>query len=178
MSPTVLASAFPTVRVRFKRCPECGDVTLLSAPICSCCDRAFVTTSRYVRKAHYVQGVPSLIPSPYLYDGANDFAVLSQKPATKVQDRQSYNALAIFAAFAGLGWAGMMLNGQKTKGLAVLVAFAAWLVCAAIVARESPVLLLFTCVAGAGGYLVGVLDVICISNRLRKNEDVSEWDWF
>jgi hypothetical protein len=157
MSPTVLAPAFAAVRVRFKRCPECGDVTLLSAPICSCCDRAFVTTSRYVRKAHYVQSVPSLIPSPYLYDGANDFAVLSQKPATRVQDRQSYNALAIFAALAGLGWAGMMLNGQ---------------------AREVPVLLLFTCVAGIGGYLVGVLDVICISNRLRKNEDVSEWDWF
>jgi hypothetical protein len=178
MSLTILASA-PTMKaaVRFKRCPECGDVTLMTAPICGCCDRTYVTTARFVRQA-MVQGlVANLAPNPYLYNNPDDFVVLNQ-PARPAAATQAHSPIAVVAAVLAQAWLGMILNGQKAKGVVMLMATIVLLVCGLLVAQESQVLMLFAVVAGVGAYLVGLVDVILIANRVKNGEIVREWDWF
>jgi hypothetical protein len=152
----------------------------MSAPICTCCDRTFVTTARFARQSSYANYIDLLSnhkPNPYLYDNPNEFEVVNAKIKPQTGD-QEYNPAAIALAAVGLAWAGMMVNGQKSKGVVMMIASLAWVVLAAMVARDSQTLLLFTCVSGIGGYLVGLVDVICVSNRIKANEAVAAWDWF
>jgi hypothetical protein len=171
--------------VRFKRCPECGDVSLMSAPICSCCDRSYVTTARFTRKKVTFEPMAmtmamsgsSTAASPYMYNSRGDFVVVGQH-SRSAADEDRYNEYSVIAASLGLGWLGMILNGQRAKGVVVLTLFLVWLACSVFVARGSQELLLFSIVAGVGGYLVALVDVIGIANKLKSREKVGDWDWF
>ncbi len=150
----------------------------MSAPICGCCDRTYVTTARFTRQSNYSSLVASLVPNPYLYDNTNDFVVVNNQRKTANATTSAYTPVSIVSAAIGLAWLGMILNGQKSKGVVILFATLIAMVCGALVARESQVLMLFTVVASVGAYLVGLVDVIMIANRLKHHEIVREWDWF
>jgi hypothetical protein len=153
----------------------------MSTAICPVCDRHFQTTAgasntygpvSSAQTAHWAQG------SPYAYGNySTDFQVKRPNAYTS-HDSPKVEYAPILVSVLFLPWLGMILNHQVSKGLVTLAVIA--LTCAAYLLSPhgSPLILLTLVLIGLAYYVIGLLDVIAIAQRLARSEEVREWDWF
>src|SRR5579862_7286931 len=106
--------------VRYKRCPQCGTVVLMTMAICPVCDRHFQTTAPF-SKGSSASTAAWATASPYSYAGAVD--TYGVQPQAFVQREAGKTDWIPFSmALIGLPWLGIILNHQFAKGMVVLVA--------------------------------------------------------
>lgn len=158
--------------VRYKRCPQCGTVVLMTMAICPVCDRHFQTTAPYARSAT----TSWTTQSPYSYAGTGDgFAMHPQALTHRESGQLDWMPIIMAALF--LPWLGMILNHQFAKGTVVLLAMIGIVACI-FLGLNSPLLLLTGVLGAIAAYVIGLLDVYSIAQRFARGEDVREWDWF
>ena len=166
--------------VRFKRCPQCGDVVLITSPICPCCDRHFQTVAFLKAYPQSYGATLFATASPYGYAGAavdpSDFYINGSKTTKRSADTE-VRVMPIVLAVIDLAWLGMILNKQVGKGILTSAAWICWLV-GLFLYGHTQVGFLVTTLVGIGGYIVGLADVICIAARRSRAEPVGDWDWF
>lgn len=161
-------------RVRFKRCPQCGDVVILTSVVCPTCDRSFQTTGHY-RDELRGRSNRWESASPYLFSFGSQFE-FNEPAYTGPQPMPDKKPIA-FAAL-GLAPVGMFINQQSKK--AVLATLAIAVILAALyftmppnmVGRIAATMVVFAI------YVVGLIDVIGIATRHADNEQIGDWDWF
>jgi uncharacterized OB-fold protein len=165
-------------QVRYKRCPKCGTVVLMSMAICPVCDRHFQTTAGLSNQTQ-VSTSGWATASPYSYAGAVDASFAPVQPGALV-NRQSgrMDYVPVAVAAIGLPWLGMILNHQFSKGLVVFAVSALAVVGWLLAPHDSPLILLSAALVAVAGYVIGLLDVVAIAQRYSRGEDIREWDWF
>src|SRR5579862_3475404 len=98
--------------IRFKRCPRCGDVVLITSPICPCCDRHFQTVAFLKAMPQSYGATLFATASPFSYAGSttdpSDFYV-SGTPKPKRSVDTEVRAMPIAVAVIDLAWLGMIL---------------------------------------------------------------------
>jgi hypothetical protein len=87
-----------------------------------------------------------------------------------------YAPIAVSAI--GLPWAGMMMNHQFSKGMVILALVVLTAVGGVFGPHNNPLVFLTVALIGLAIYVIGLLDVVAIAQRLSRGEDVREWDWF
>jgi|GEM_PF-6792350 len=160
--------------VRYKRCPQCASVVLMTAEICPTCDRHFQTTGDMKRQTNSYGQTPSwATASPY-----NAYQPTDPKNSFFEVEQGKVQFGPIILAAIGLGCFGMMLNHQFAKGLVVLGLYILTFVATAALHAAPSAMLITWLIVGVGGYTVSLIDVICIAQRYARGETVGEWQWF
>jgi hypothetical protein len=164
--------------VRFKRCPQCGAVVLMTAEICPTCDRHFQTTGDMKRQSASFSNPTWATANPYGFeqDTAYQPATVSNSFFEVEQGKVQYGPILLAAV--GLGFFGMMLNHQFTKGLLVLGIYLLTIAAVATLHLAPAVSMITYLIVFVGGYTVSLIDVIGIAQKYARGETVREWEWF